>query len=163
MFLAAFVCLTPRVSLKRIGANKIFQLVPMLIVGTFVAVAPSFAQNQPASPAVASSPVAAPSGQPDSAEMMKQVMELAKLSENHQRLADLAGTWNYTVKFWHTVHGAGIQRHRRQEIDDGRALLYVMNVTGKMQMPGPDGKMKDMTFKGMGIENNGDKLLTRKN
>ena len=62
-----------------------------------------------------------------------------------------------------TVHGAGIQRHRRQEIDDGRALLYVMNVTGKMQMPGPDGKMKDMTFKGMGIENNGAKLLTRKN
>jgi len=38
-----------------------------------------------------------------------------------------------------------------------------MNVTGKMQMPGPDGKMKDMTFKGMGIENNGAKLLTRKN
>jgi len=27
-----------------------------------------------------------------------------------------------------------------------------MDVTGKMQMPGPDGKMKDMTFKGMGIE-----------
>ncbi len=51
-----------------------------------------------------------------------------------------------------TVHGAGIQRHRRQEIDDGRTLPYGMDVTGKMQMPGPDGKMKDMTFKGMGIE-----------
>jgi len=57
-----------------------------------VAVAPSFAQNQPASPAVASSPVAALSGQPDSAEMMKQMMELAKLNENHQLLVDLAGT-----------------------------------------------------------------------
>src|SRR5216684_3555963 len=51
-----------------------------------------------------------------------------------------------------TVHGAGIQRHRRQEIDDGRTLRYGMDVTAKMQMPGPDGKMKDMTFKGMGIE-----------
>jgi hypothetical protein len=51
-----------------------------------------------------------------------------------------------------TVHGAGIQRHRRQEIDDGRTLRYGMDVTGKMQMPGPDGKMKNMTFKGMGIE-----------
>lgn len=27
-----------------------------------------------------------------------------------------------------------------------------MDVTGKMQMHGPDGKMKDMTFKGMRIE-----------
>ena len=27
-----------------------------------------------------------------------------------------------------------------------------MDVSGKMDMPGPDGKMKDMTFKGMGIE-----------
>ena len=26
----------------------------------------------------------------------------------------------------------------------------VMDVTGKMQMPGEDGKMKDMQFKGMG-------------
>ena len=28
----------------------------------------------------------------------------------------------------------------------------VMDVTGKMQMPGEDGKMKDMQFKGMAIE-----------
>ena len=27
-----------------------------------------------------------------------------------------------------------------------------MDVTGKMQMPGEDGKMKDMQFKGMGVE-----------
>jgi Protein of unknown function (DUF1579) len=38
----------------------------------------------------------------------------------------------------------------RKSIMDGR--FQVMDVTGKMQMPGPDGKMKDMTFKGMGIE-----------
>ena len=28
----------------------------------------------------------------------------------------------------------------------------VMDVTGKMQMPGEDGKMKDMQIKGMGIK-----------
>ena len=27
-----------------------------------------------------------------------------------------------------------------------------MDVTGKMQMPGEDGKMKDVQFKGMGVE-----------
>ena len=32
--------------------------------------------------------------------MMKQMMELAKLNENHKLLADLAGTWTYTVKMW---------------------------------------------------------------
>ena len=125
----------------------------MLIVATFVAVAPSFAQNQPASPAVASSPVAAPSGQPDSAEMMKQMMELAKLNE----ITSSSPIWpargitpsNFGQR---TVHGAGIQRHRRQEIDDGRLPLYVMDVTGKMQMPGPDGKMKDMTFKAWALK-----------
>jgi hypothetical protein len=33
---------------------------------------------------------------------------------------------------------------------DGR--YFAMDVSGKMQMPGPDGKMKEMTFKGMGTE-----------
>ena len=28
----------------------------------------------------------------------------------------------------------------------------MMDVSGKMQMPGEDGKMKDMQFKGMGVE-----------
>jgi len=32
----------------------------------------------------------------------------------------------------------------------GRYVM--MDVTGKMQMPGEDGKMKDMQFKGMGLE-----------
>ena len=33
---------------------------------------------------------------------------------------------------------------------DGR--YSIMDVTGKMEMPGPDGKKKEMTFKGHGIE-----------
>src|SRR5437588_9335257 len=38
----------------------------------------------------------------------------------------------------------------RKSIMDGR--FSIMDVTGKMEMPGPDGKKKEMTFKGMGVE-----------
>ena len=118
----------------------------------------SFAQDQAASPAssptVATSPVAA-TGEPNEADMMKQMMDLSKLNENHKLLASLDGTWNYTIKFWmnpdpnakpEESKGTAV----RKSIMDGRYV--VMDVTGKMQMPGSDGKMKDVTFKGMGLE-----------
>src|SRR5437763_6639813 len=38
----------------------------------------------------------------------------------------------------------------RKSMMGGR--YFVMDVTGKMQMPGEDGKLKDVQFKGMGIE-----------
>jgi Protein of unknown function (DUF1579) len=115
----------------------------------------SLAQDQAASPAssptVATSPVAVP----NEADMMKQMMDLSKLNENHKLLASLDGSWNYTIKFWmnpdpnakpEESKGSAV----RKSIMDGRYV--VMDVTGKMQMPGPDGKMKDVTFKGMGLE-----------
>jgi hypothetical protein len=115
----------------------------------------SLAQDQAASPAssqtVATSPVAAP----NEADMMKQMMDLSKLNENHKLLASLDGSWNYTIKFWmnpdpnakpEESKGTAV----RKSIMEGRYV--VMDVTGKMQMPGPDGKMKDVTFKGMGLE-----------
>src|SRR6516165_6848892 len=49
---------------------------------------------------VATSPVAAPTGQPSEADMMKQMMELSKLNENHKMLTSLDGNWSYTVKMW---------------------------------------------------------------
>jgi len=82
-------------------------------------------------------------------------MDLSKLNENHKLLASLDGTWNYTIKLWmnpdpnakpEESKGTAV----RKSIMDGRYV--VMDVTGKMQMPGPDGKMKDETFKGMGLE-----------
>jgi len=122
---------------------------------------PSFAQDQTsataASPASAASPAtAAPAaGQPNQAEMMKQMMELSKLNENHKLLAGLDGTWSYTVKMWMNPDpNAKPQESKgtavRKSMMDGR--FFVMDVTGKMDMPGPDGKKKEMTFKGMGIE-----------
>jgi hypothetical protein len=119
----------------------------------------SLAQDQAASPAssptVATSPVAAPGSEPNESEMMNQMTELSKLNENHKLLTSLDGTWNYTIKFWMNPDpNAKPQESKgtavRKSIMGGRYI--VMDVTGKMQMPGPDGKMKDVTFKGMGLE-----------
>ena len=114
---------------------------------------PSFAQGTTASPATAAAPTA--SGQPNQADMMKQMMEMAKLNENHKLLADMVGTWSYTVTMWmnpdpnakpETSKGTSVTN----SIMDGR--FFVSNVTGKMEMPGADGKMKNVTFKGMGFD-----------
>jgi Protein of unknown function (DUF1579) len=123
-----------------------------------LAVIPAFAQAPASSPAAATSPAAPPSGQPtaeDMQKMMTQMMELSKLNENHKLLADLAGTWSYTVKMWmnpdpnakpEESKGTAV----RKSMMDGR--FFVVDVAGKMEMPGADGKKKEMTFKGMGIE-----------
>jgi Protein of unknown function (DUF1579) len=111
-------------------------------------VAPAFAQEP-----TPNAPAASPAGQPPDAEMMAKMMELAKPGENHKLLADLSGTWNYKVKFW-MAPGAPPSESKgtavRKPTFDGR--YYLMNVTGKMEMPGADGKMKSMEFKGMSIE-----------
>jgi len=92
-------------------------------------------------------------GMPDPQEMMKQMMEMAKPNENHKMLADLAGNWTYKIKFlnpatgqWEESTGTAV----RKSMMDGR--YSVLEVTGKMKMPGADGKMKEMTFKGQGID-----------
>jgi hypothetical protein len=123
-----------------------------------LAIIPSFAQERTSSPPAATSPAVSPSGQPtaeDMQKMMTQMMELAKLNENHKLLADLAGTWSYTVKMWMNPDpSAKPEEYKgtavRKPMMDGR--YFVMDVSGKMQVPGPDGKKKDMTFKGMSFE-----------
>ncbi len=111
-----------------------------------------------ATPAFAAEPTpnaaaAAPAGQPPDAEMMAKMMEMAKPGENQKLLGDLAGTWNYKVKFW-MVPGAPPSESKgtavRKAAFDGR--YCIMNVTGNMEMPGADGKMKSMVFKGMSVE-----------
>ena len=101
------------------------------------------------------SPNATPGSQMSEVEMMKQMMELAKLNENHKLLASLAGSWNYTIKMWMNPDpNAKPQESKgiavRKSLWGGR--YFIFDVTGKMQMPGPDGKMKEMMFKGMSIE-----------
>ena len=83
------------------------------------------------------------------------MMEMAKLNENHKLITSLDGTWTYTVKMWMNgdpnskpdiSKGTAV----RKSIMDGRYVI--MDVTGKMDMPGADGKMKQVTFKGQGTE-----------
>jgi len=87
--------------------------------------------------------------------MMQQMMEMGKPNENHKLLTGLDGNWDYTVKMW--MDGDTSKKPQeskgtavRKSIMDGR--FVEMDVTGKMQMPGPDGKPKEMTFKGHGME-----------
>jgi hypothetical protein len=111
------------------------------------------------SPATAiTSSVATTSAQPNAEEMQKmmlQMMELSKLNENHKLLASLDGTWNCNVKMWmdgDTSKKPDVSKSTavRKSIMDGRYV--VMEVTGKMEMPGPDGKKKEVTFQGRGTE-----------
>ena len=78
------------------------------------------AQAQTGSPSVAPSPALPPgtntststttqtatsagttaSGMPNEAEMMKMMMEMGKMNENHKLLASLDGTWSFNTKMW---------------------------------------------------------------
>ncbi len=142
---------------------------PVLVTAAWLTLL-SPAQSQETSPTLAPSPSAtmssgstpsaaggqtAASGQPNEAEMMKRMMELAKLNENHKLLADLVGTWSYTVKMWMNPDASAPPSESKgtavkKPIMNGR--YFTMDVSGKMQMPGPDGKIKDMDFKGTSIE-----------
>ena len=131
----------------------------LAVLAAALLVIPSFAQGQtpaPAtSPAAASTSQTATTGQPNPAEMMKQMIELAKLNDNHKLLADLAGTWTYKVKYWMNpdpkappTESSGTSVTKATM--GGR--YFITDVTGKMKMPGADGKMKDVPFKGMAFD-----------
>jgi Protein of unknown function (DUF1579) len=100
-----------------------------------------------------SSPSAASAGQPNEAEMMNQMIELAKLNDNHKLLGDLDGSWDYTVTMWMSPNAPPAKSSGtavRKSMMGGR--YFVMDVTGKMKMPDADGKLKDFEFKGHGME-----------
>jgi len=87
--------------------------------------------------------------------MMKQMIEMSKLNENHKLPSSLDGSWNYTIKMWMNPDpNAKPQESKgtatRKTVMVGRYVM--MDVAGKLQMPGEDDKMKDVQFKGMGLE-----------
>ena len=139
------------------AAMKTFTSLITIVFAALIAT-PSFAQTSGTSPAIGTAPVGAataPTGQPNPQEMMKQMMEMSKLNENHKLLADMNGSWNYTIKMWMNPDpNAKPQESKgtatRKSAMGGR--YFTMDVTGKLQMPGEDGKMKDMQFKGMALE-----------
>jgi hypothetical protein len=141
------------------AAMKLSTSLATILFATFIATS-LLAQTPGTSPASATTLSAAQSpgatGQmPNPQEMMKQMMELSKLNENHKLLSAMNGNWNFAIKMWMNPDpNAKPQESKgsatRKDIMGGRYVM--MDVTGKMQMPGEDGKMKDMQFKGMGVE-----------
>lgn len=91
--------------------------------------------------------------QPSEAEMMAMMTELAKPGENHKLMEGLVGTWTYKVKWWMSPEAAPSESTGTSV---GRAVMggryFISDHTGKMQMPGPDGKLMDMEFKGMSVD-----------
>src|SRR6478672_3582939 len=138
---------------------KTFTSLLTILFATVIATS-SFAQSPATSPPAASAlsaaqPASATGQQPNPQEMMKQMMEMSKLNENHKLLADMNGSWNYAIKMWMNPDpNAPPQQSKgtatRKSVMNGRYVA--MDVTGKLQMPGQDGKMKDMQFKGMAVE-----------
>jgi len=90
---------------------------------------------------------------PSEADMMSMMMELAKPGENHKVLQSGVGTWSYVVKFWMSPEAppsTSTGTSTARAVMEGRYVIT--DHAGKMQMPGADGKMMDMDFKGMSVE-----------
>ncbi len=135
---------------------------PILAVGSAAALGavllihPVLAEDTtPASTSASEKTGASPAGAPNDAEMMKQMMELAKLNENHKLLASMDGTWSFTVKMW--MNGDPSSKPdtsrgtmTRKSVMGGRYIA--MDVKGQMEMPGEDGKPKPFTFLGHGTD-----------
>ena len=138
---------------------KTFTSLLTILFATVIATS-SFAQTPATSPATATGSTSAQSasatGQmPNPQEMMKQMMEMSKLNENHKLLSEMNGNWNFAIKMWMNPDPTAKPQESkgtatRKDIMGGRYVM--MDVTGKMQMPGEDGKMKEMQFKGMSID-----------
>jgi hypothetical protein len=93
--------------------------------------------------------------QPSEAEMMAMMMELAQPGQNHKLMANGVGTWTYAIKMWTNPdpsappsESSGITVTK--EVMGGR--YFISEHKGKMQMPGPDGKMVDMDFNGIATD-----------
>lgn len=115
--------------------------------------APATTSSPAASTATSTSTSSSSSTAMPSADEMKQMMEMAKLNENHKMLADTAGTWSYVVKMYMDPNGAPTESKGtliRKAVMDGRYVTG--DYSGSFKMPGADGKMQEMNFKGMSMD-----------
>ena len=96
--------------------NNAFVTIAAVLSTAFIT--PTFAEEAKTKDATASP-------QMSDAEMMAKMTELAKLNENHKLLAQLAGTWTYTVKMWMAPDAPtdGVEGERSPQTDHGKPLL----------------------------------------
>src|SRR5207253_4776154 len=104
----------------------------------------------PANPAGGTG-ASAPTGQPNAADMMKQMMELSKIGENHKLLSSLDGNWDYTIKFWMNPDPSAKPQESkgtatRKSVMGGRYVM--MDVSGKMQMPRSEEHTSELQSRG---------------
>ena len=110
--------------------------------------ATSFAQDKPSPKKDAK-----PGGQPSEAEMMATMMELGKPSEHHRILQGGLGTWTYTLKAWMDPSAPPTESSgtmTAKSVYGGR--YFTSEHDGRFPMPGPDGKIQNMEFKGTATE-----------
>jgi hypothetical protein len=104
-------------------------------------------------PALAAEKEAKASDKSSEGDMMAMMMELSKPGENHKLLQGAVGDWTYSVKWWMSPDAPPSES---TGTSTARAVMggryFITDHTGKMQMPGPDGKMMEMEFKGMAME-----------
>jgi hypothetical protein len=85
--------------------------------------------------------------------MQEKMMAVMTPGEHHKALEKRAGSWKTTMKVWMMGPGGPAMTSTGtaevRKVLDGRFLLEEMN--GEMKMPGPDGKVQSMPFKGMGM------------
>ena len=90
---------------------------------------------------------------PSQSEMMAMMMEIAKPGDKHQQLAEMVGEWTYISKWWMSPDAPPSESKGitvTKSVMGGR--YFITEHTGKMEFPGPDGKMVEMEFKGMATE-----------
>jgi hypothetical protein len=136
--------LTPAGAAKKNPAMK--TKIALATIAAVAGLAPAFAADPtPGTPTTGASP--------NEADMMKQMMEMGKPGENQKLLAQFVGTWNYTVKYSMAPGTPPSESKGKATCSMTMGGRYLMeNVSGKMEMPGPDGKMKEAQFRGLGID-----------
>lgn len=122
-----------------------------------ILVAPASALAQSASPSTPMSPMSAVATPPPLSEeaMMKQMVLMAELNENHKLLGTLVGTWDCTSKMWMNPDPSAPPTESkgtavRKAIMGGR--YFSLDVKSKMPMPDANGKITNSDFEGMGLE-----------
>jgi hypothetical protein len=112
------------------------------------------AEDQPNTDGSSAPASAAPAAKKSSeAEMMAMMTEMAKVGDNHKLLARAVGTWSYKVRYWMSPDAPPSESTGTAVAREAMGGRYVItDHTGKMQMPGPDGKMQDFEYKGMAVE-----------
>src|SRR5207302_7722111 len=157
-FAFLFDAIEPARRIIRMNTRIISALIALVAIAFIASIASAQtpAPQPSALPTTVTSPVvsapATTAASPNEAEMMKQMMELAKLNENHKLLADLAGSWSTSVKMMEPGKEPTVSKGSvtYKSIMNGR--YFVGDHSGSMKMPGADGKMKDFAFKGMSID-----------